>query len=91
LIDLRTGLDRPMVLHVPFEGNLPKPESNYSGFDRPGGKSGIHTMGPYVLAITQLRVEGKSLRITLGMEKWSAAVDFEVEECLKSKGKSDRK
>jgi hypothetical protein len=87
VIDLRTGLDRTMTLHVPFEGKLPKPTTNYSGFNRPSGKSGIHTMGPYIMAITQLRVEGKTLRVTLAMEKWSAVADFDVDELLKSESK----
>jgi hypothetical protein len=35
-------------------------------------------VGPYMLAITQLRAEGDLLRVTLGMEEWSVGVDFNL-------------
>jgi hypothetical protein len=91
LFDLRTGQDRTMTLHVPFQGKLPKPESNFAETELPSGKSSLRITGPFILCITQMGVEGRSLRVTLGMENWSAVVDFDVGELLNSKGKSEQR
>jgi hypothetical protein len=42
----------------------------------------IHKLGPYLLGVTGLRVDGKALEITLGMGNWSAVLSFDL-------GKSD--
>jgi hypothetical protein len=78
LVDLKTGLHRSMMLDVPFDGTVFLRASNFSF----NGKS-THVKGPYLLAITQLRIEKDRLRVTLGMENWSAVVDFSMDEFLR--------
>ncbi len=80
LIDLKTGVDRTLVLRVPFKGKLPKPETNFSHSQSSGGKNRWRTLGPHILAITWLQVEGKRLRVTLGMEQWTRSVEFEIDQ-----------
>src|SRR5262249_44919622 len=70
-VDLRTGADHTLILHVPYKGQFPEPESNYSRNKLPGGKDAWHTLGPHVLAVTGLQVEDNRLRVTLGMEDWA--------------------
>jgi hypothetical protein len=84
IINLKNGSDRTMTLTVPFKGQLPTPKSNYSQSRGADGKQRWHTIGPYLLAITQLQAEGDRLSITLGMEDWSAVVEFDVSELLKN-------
>jgi ankyrin repeat protein len=79
-INLQTCVDQQFWLHVPFKGKVPSPKTNFSGIDVPGGRDAIHTFGPYLLGLTQLRLEGSVLEITLGMEDWSAAVHFDLSE-----------
>jgi hypothetical protein len=78
LVDLKAGVHRSMMLDVPFDGTVFLRPSNFSF----NGKS-THVKGPYLLAITQLRIERDRLRVTLGMESWSAVVDFSMDELLK--------
>jgi hypothetical protein len=87
MIDLKTGADRAIVLHVPYKGKLPEPESNFSRSQSAEGKVRWKTLGPYVLAITGLEVEDKRLRVTLGMEEWARTVAFEIEDLQGGKQK----
>jgi hypothetical protein len=80
MIDLRTGADRDLVLRVPYKGKLPEPKTNFSRSQTPAGKVRWQALGPYVLAVTRLQVEGERLRVTLGMEGWARALDFEIKE-----------
>jgi hypothetical protein len=82
-VDLKTGLDRPLTLNVPFQGGVPVPSTNYSQDFSADGKKRWHTFGPYLLAVTQLRADNGRLRVTLAMENWSGVVDFEIRELLK--------
>jgi ankyrin repeat protein len=81
-INLETGVERSFLLHVPFKGDLPRPKENYSETRSANGRLVIHNLGPYLLGVTGLRVDGKGLEITLGMENWSAVLSFDL-------GKSD--
>lgn len=77
-VDLKTGLDRMLTLTVPFEGSVPIPKRSYRPTTRSGGARGLHTFEPYLLALTHMRVVGAHLEVTLGMEKWSATVTFDL-------------
>jgi hypothetical protein len=89
IIDLKTGADRTLVLRVPYKGKLPEPETSYTRWRSAQGKDRWQTFGPYVLAVTQLQVEGRLLRVTLGMdnfltsdrvEKRARSVEFPIDE-----------
>ena len=85
-VDLKTGVDHPLLLNVPYKGKVPEPTTNYS---RSGskGKDRWRTFGPHMLAITGLEVEGMRLRVVLGMEKWSGVLAFDIVTLLKGEGK----
>jgi hypothetical protein len=78
MIDLATGVDRAMALKVPYTGTLPEPTSNYGHSVGPGGADRWHKLGPYVLAVTGLQMEGSRVHVTLGMEKWSRTLSFDL-------------
>ena len=82
VIDLKKGVDSNWMLKVPFKGRLPEPETNYSREQSPTGKDRWSTHGPHVLAITWLQVEDSRLRVTLGMEKWSRSLEFQLADVL---------
>jgi hypothetical protein len=73
MIDLKSTQSQTLTLSVPFDGEVPKPESNYSESD-----GQIRTFGPYLLGVTWLEVRGGILQIVLGTESGAAAVDFEI-------------
>jgi len=87
MVDLKTGADRAMLLSVPFKGKLPEPKINYSSTSTPQGKPRLQTMGPHVLAITWLQVEESRLQVTLGMEKWSRSVEFDLSQLHRKQSK----
>ena len=74
MLDLATGLERDLVLNVPFEGTIPVPDTNYSG-----SEEGFHKMGSYILAVTDLSAADESLDVTIGMENWSRTFKFSLE------------
>jgi hypothetical protein len=80
MIDLATGVDQAMVLKVPYSGTLPEPTTNYGQSVGPGGAVRWHKLGPYVLAVTGLQMDGSRVQVTLGMEKWSRTLSFELAE-----------
>jgi hypothetical protein len=82
VLDLQTGVEHSSLLHVPFKSELPRPKANYSEDQTADGRQVIHAFGPYLLGVSGLRVDGKTLEITLGMENWSAVLAFDI-------GKSD--
>lgn len=75
VLDLSSGVERQLVLNVPFAGTISAPNANYSG-----SAATISTTRSYVLAITDLEADDSSLDVTLGMEKWSATLKFNVED-----------
>jgi len=80
MVDLQTGADRTLLLKVPFKGKMPEPKTNYGPTYSKDGKLMRKTTGPHVLAITRLGVEGKRLAVTLGMEKGSQRLEFDLDE-----------
>jgi ankyrin repeat protein len=81
-VDFKTGDKRALVLHVPFQGKIPpnatKQQRALDGDLSPALSPAIRKYGPYLLAITGLHSDGSILEITLGMEKWSAALRFDL-------------
>lgn len=77
VLDLSSGVERQLVLNVPFTGTISAPSTNYSG-----SAATISTTGSYVMAITDLGADDSSLDVTLGMEKWSATLKFNVEDIV---------
>jgi hypothetical protein len=75
MINLKTGTDQALLLRVPHKGDLEEPKANFSL-----SKDGWVTPGPHILAVTWLAVDGKRLRITLGMEKWARTVEFDLDQ-----------
>jgi hypothetical protein len=71
LIDLRTGLERETTLDVPFRGTVPDPERNYCRQQLQNGDSRWSTTGPYLIAISRVRVEGSRLKVSLDGGEWS--------------------
>jgi ankyrin repeat protein len=78
VVDLRSTVERPMMLRMPFRDELAAPATNYSLTDLPDGKKGYHAVGPYRLAITQLALHGTRLEIVLGMHERATSVEFDL-------------
>lgn len=73
-LNLQTAQSQPLLLHVPFDGKVDLPSTNYSQ-----AEGTTHTMGPYLLGVTWLEVHGDALQIVLGMEDAGAcAVEFDL-------------
>jgi len=79
MVDLKTRTDRSLLLNVPFKGKVPKPKTNFSSTTSQDGKQSLQTLGPHLLAITWLAVEGKQLVVTLGMENESRTLEFNID------------
>jgi hypothetical protein len=77
-INVRTGVERAGVLEVPFEGNLRLPSTNVGTYTSKGGRETHKTWGTYALGLTYLQLRGKVLELTLGMEQWTARLDFDL-------------
>ena len=82
VIDLKNGADRELVLKVPYKGDIPEPKSNFSRSETALGKARWRTLGPYLLAITWLEIEGNRLQVTLGMENWSRTLEFDIDDLV---------
>ena len=78
-VDLGTGVANPLLLCVPFDGEIQQPKANYKG----SGQGRVHAQGPYRLAVTWLEVRGGVLRIVLGSEDRASAIDFDLAEFKK--------
>lgn len=79
VIDLQTGIDRTITLRVPFEGELPIPDTNFRTIRLADGGAGIGTWGPHILALSGLQVEGTNLEVALGMEAgWTGSIRFDL-------------
>jgi hypothetical protein len=87
MIDLKTGIEQSLELHVPYTGKMPEPKSNFSNSRTKEGTDQFKTMGPYVLAITWLQVEGNRLRVTVGMQNGARTLDFDIDELKGQKQK----
>jgi hypothetical protein len=73
IVDLSTGVDRTANLQVPFEGEFPLPTQNVSKFD-----DTTEAMGPYLLAVTYLQLDGGRLAIVLGQKDSAIGLAFDV-------------
>jgi hypothetical protein len=73
VVDLAGGAEATAILVVPYKGTLSLPTQNFSTLALQ-----THAHGPYLLGVTQLNVEGEQLEVTLGMEKTSVGVTFDL-------------
>jgi hypothetical protein len=98
IMDLKTGLERDLTLAVPFRGEVPDPETNFCSEVQRNGETRWSTLGPYVLAISEMSLEGDRLRIGLEsgdwsmdhtrVEDWTAVLTFEVGEFMKTSNRN---
>ncbi len=78
MIELHEGTESPLLLNVPFDGELAPPKTNYSFSEGPFGAKTYQTSGPYEIAITLLGVLKGRLLVTIGMENWSRTLEFDL-------------
>ena len=83
MLDLKSKQSQILTLSVPFDGQVSKPESNYSE-----GDGQIHISGPHQLGVTWLGLRNGVLQIVLGMESGTVAADFEVAQIVGEKRKT---
>jgi hypothetical protein len=73
IVDLSSGADRTGLLQVPFEGEFPLPTQNVSTVE-----DTTQAMGPYLLAVTYLQLDGEQLEIVLGRKGSAVGLVFDV-------------
>lgn len=73
MLNLSSGVERELVLNVPFDSAIPPPDTNYESTP-----TSISCGGFYLMAITNLHASDDSLEVTLGMEDWSATLTFDL-------------
>ena len=73
IVDLSSGVDRTALLQVPFEGEFPLPTENVSTVE-----DTTEAMGPYLLAVTYLQLDGERLEIVLGQKGSAIGLTFDV-------------
>jgi ankyrin repeat protein len=78
IVDLASGAERPIEIQVPFRGVLNAPTTNYSAHGLINGETSYHTMGPYLLGITALALDGSHLEVVLGMTNRAASIEFDL-------------
>lgn len=76
-VRLADGAERALELRVPYEGELARPTTNYSG----DGKS-VRAMGPYGLGLTGLERVGPRLIVHLATTASTWTVEFELAKVL---------
>lgn len=81
-IDLSSGLDTILTLHVPFKGSFPLPDSNMSIETLVDGTESHHALSWRLLTVTDLATRGRTLEITLANETQSSLLAFDVEDLL---------
>jgi len=79
-VDLKNGSVESFVLNVPFDGDAPKPATNYSET-----ADGIQAMGPHQIGVTWLQVAGGSLEVVIATPESAGAVRFSLSELGASK------
>jgi hypothetical protein len=72
-LDLQTTQSEPLLLHVPFDGEVALPSTNYSQ-----SEGTTHAFGPYMLGVTWLEVRGEVLQIVLGADSGACATEFDL-------------
>jgi hypothetical protein len=74
-VDLATGGVDVFTLHVPFDGEVPQPKTNYRGTEEQ-----VHTYGPYLLGITWMEIVGDTLEVVLGVPGKASSVRFRLDD-----------
>jgi hypothetical protein len=74
-VDCVDGSAEHLVLHVPLTGAVSLPETNIQGSS---DGSFNHTIGPYFLGITRLRIDRGRLAITVSSQSGAAELTFDM-------------
>lgn len=82
VVDLRTGLDQDLTLSVPFEGELPIPETGVSSFNRGTSSEQLYAPARHAIWINSLQVKGERLTVVVGHGSDLTAVTFDLSAML---------
>ena len=82
VVDLRTGLDRDLTLSVPFEGELPIPETGLSSFNRGQSSERLQASGPHAVWIDSISVNDGRLTIAVAHGSDCTALTFDLSAML---------
>jgi len=82
VVDLRTGLDRNLTLSVPFQGELPIPETGLSSFNPGTAAEQLYAHGPYLVWIDRLSVDGDRLAIVVAHGEERTELTFDLSAML---------
>lgn len=72
-VDLSNGSTEVFMLHVPFDGEVPQPKTNYHGTE-----DQVHTFGPYLLGVTWMEIVGDALEVVIGTRGKGSSVRFKL-------------
>jgi hypothetical protein len=78
VVDLRSGLDRDLTLSVPFEGDLPVPETGLGSFNRGMPSERLHSNDPHAVWINCLSVDGDRLTVVVAHGPDFTALTFDL-------------
>jgi hypothetical protein len=81
-VDLRSGLDRDLTLSVPFDGDMPVPETGLSSFNRGGPTERLYAHGPHAVWIEDLCVDDDRLTTVVAHGSQSTALTFDLSAML---------
>ena len=79
VVDLKTGLDRPLTLAVPFPGEFTLSEHGIRSMSD-GRTTSIRTAFPHLMGISDLQIDGTTLRVIMRNDETRAltAIEFEL-------------
>ena len=87
VVDLRTGSDRHLTLSVPFDGDLPIPETRISSFNRGMASEQFTTDSSHPIQANELHMDGNRLTIVTGQEPDRVGVTFDLSALLADEAK----
>lgn len=82
VVDLRTGLDRDLTLSIPFEGELPLPETGLSSFNWGTSSEHLYAHGPHAVWIDRLSVDGDRLAVVVAHGSERTELTFDLSAML---------
>lgn len=80
--DLRTGLDHDMTLSVPYDGELPIPETGLASLNRGTSTERLQATGPHAVWINSISVNDDQLIIAVAHGSERTALTFDLSEML---------
>jgi hypothetical protein len=78
-VDLESGLDRDLILSLPYDGKLPAPMS----YKKEPGQVRVLSMA-YAVAVQWLEIDGDILRVVVSADESMAELEFDVRSLRKS-------